>query len=271
MADFVDGFKPRNMVLSQPESSVSTDNGQVHYGSIEQPSASQAQHQNIFDTPFNMHAMHDSLPVSESAAPAFPPSSLSQSIDNAANDRTQIRPIRLDSDMNDGIDGSPDEDYSSPILLGKGRSTLTVNGSGHKSPPILFTPKTGVPQSSSSSSKAQKSSPFSTQSSSKLTTSIAYSDDCAVSAAKGGLSPPPLSTSPSVLDASIAFTERKLDPYSDVSVLGRRIILVMFELEQSSPIYPTAEVNTRYQGVDVATIMTRMHSLDNNLTAKDVE
>jgi aspartyl aminopeptidase len=45
----------------------------------------------------------------------------------------------------------------------------------------------------------------------------------------------------------------------------------MFELEPSSPIYPTAEVNTRYQGVDVATIMTRMHSLDNSLTAKDVE
>lgn len=202
-----------------------------------------------------MHAMHDSLPASSrpAAAHAFPP----------LNDRTEMQSVLSDSDV-DEIIGSQDEDVPWPILLkrdkGKGRAISTANGDSPRSPPLSPTLKTGVPGRSSPSTLSALFSPE------LMTISV----DRSTSATNGGPLPP---LAPSPLPRAFnTFTERKPDPYSDLSILARRIILIMFELERSPPpIYRTAEVNTRYQGIDVGTITSRMYSLDSNLTPKELE
>jgi len=262
----------------------------------DEPSTPQIDHQNIFETSFAMHAMHDSLPASplsvasqllapivQLPVPPYAPvgSGPSRSAELSSRTSSEVSDpgsssftlptmnngkVREDS-MGDASSALPSSVASrrkaststalpSTNVIGASISNAHEVGESLTSSPIGFTP-IDVARSPSSSQLCK----------SKVTASFPYAPDVADE---------PSTANIEALQYPGLFSEeseRKLEPYADVSVLGRRIISVIMDTERYTSIYRTTETVAEYEGVHVSVIMEQLMPQDESITpyAVDVE
>jgi hypothetical protein len=261
----------------------------------DEPSASQAGHQNIFETSFAMHAMHDSLPISPLSvdAPMHAPTAQSPVLQQAPIDPAPSRLTQLDTyTSHDVSDHRVPESFSSVLPKsnkGKARAAVigdasprlplsanslvfdSINVAGASSPsnveaisnsltssPIGFTP-VDIARSPSSFLARDKSTSQSPHNSKTTAASVTR---------EPSTKDEPL---PTQLLALHPLSGRKLDPYIDVSVLGQRIISIIMDTEWDTSIYGTAEAVSEYEGVHVSVIMDQLMTQDESITPYTVE
>ncbi|KIM87162.1 hypothetical protein PILCRDRAFT_302207 [Piloderma croceum F 1598] len=255
------------------------------------PSASQADHQNIFETSFAMHAMHDSLPVSPLSvdAPMHAPTVQSPVLQQALIDSAPSRLTQLDTytcyDVSDRrVPGS----FSSVLpKSNKGKARAAIIGDTSSKLPLSTNPLVF-----NSVNVASASSPSNVEAiSNSLTSSpigftpvdipcssssfLARDKSTSQSPHNGKTTAASVTREPSTEDESLPtqspalhyLSGRKLEPYIDVSVLGQRIISIIMDTEWNT----STEAVSEYEGVHVGIIMDQLMTQDESITPYTVD
>ena len=209
-----------------------------------EPSVSQIGDQDMFETSFAMQAMHDSLPVSHLSVdvPILAPTAESYSTSSDIHVPGSFSSVLTKNDK-----GKARVD-----IIGDATSNVEV---ASNSSPIGFT-SVDIAHSPSSSQPSHKSKPF--------TNAANVTPELSTPKAFGPLPSRSLALHPSSL------SERKSEPYVDVSTLGRTIISIIMDTEQTSP-YGTMEAVSQCEGVHVSVIMDQLMAQDENITPYAVE
>jgi hypothetical protein len=259
--------------------------GQHALTPTDEPSASQAGHQNIFETSFAMHAMHDSLPVSPLSvdAPMDAPTAQSPVLQQASIDSAPSRLTQLDTYTGcDVSDHRVHESFSSVLpTSNKGKSRAAIIGDASSTNPLVFdsinVASASLPSNVEAISNGLTSSPIeftqvniprspsSFLARDKSTSQSPHnSKTTTASAARELITEKPL---PTQLPAFHYLSGRKLNPYINVSVLGQRIISIIMDTEWDI----SAEAVSEYEGVHVSIIMDQLMIQDESITPYTVE